>query len=88
MVKFTKFVKFSLQITCESTIFTWGEGLTVTVNVCAVPVQVTPAFVYDGVTVIVATWAILVVFKVVKDAISPVPFAAIPIESLLIHMNV
>ena len=45
--------------------------------------QVTPPFVYDGVTVMVETIAALVVLVVVKEAMSPVPLAARPVAVLL-----
>ena len=41
-------------------------------KVCALPVQVTPAFKYDGVTVTVEIIAALVAFVVVKVVMSPV----------------
>ena len=56
---------------------------TVIVNVFAVPVHVTPLFVYDGITVMVAVMGALVVFIAVKDAILPVPLAARPIDGVL-----
>ena len=54
-------------------------GFTVIVNTWADAVQPGPP-VTDGVTVIVATCVLVVVFKVVKAGISPVPLEASPIE--------
>ncbi len=49
------------------------------VKLCAAPVQANT----EGVTVIVAVTGALVVLTAVNDGISPVPFAARPIEVLL-----
>ena len=43
-----------------------------------VPVQVTPAFVYDGVMVMVAVTGVVPVLIAVKAGMPPVPFAARP----------
>ena len=53
------------------------------VNVCAVPVQVTPPNVEDGVTVMVEIIGAVVVLVVVKEAMLPVPLAAKPVAVLL-----
>lgn len=63
---------------------TIGVGLTVMVNVRGVPVQVTPPLVKLGVTVMVATTGVCVVFTAVKAAMLPVPLAARPIEGVLL----
>ena len=49
----------------------------------AVPTQVTPPLVYDGVTVTVATTGAVPVFTAVKEAMFPVPVAARPIEAVV-----
>jgi hypothetical protein len=54
------------------------------VYVIAVPVQVAPPLVYSGVTVIVATTGAVPVLTAVKEAISPVPDAASPIDGVLL----
>ena len=53
------------------------------VNVMGVPVQLKPALVITGVTVIVAVTAKDVLFIAVNDAIFPLPFAAKPIDGVL-----
>ena len=58
-----------------------GDGFTVMVNVCDVPVQVIPS-VTLGVTVMVAVTGVLPVLIAVKVDISPVPIAASPMEGL------
>ena len=82
-VKFTAVVDAPLHNDWFDTAFTVGVGLTVIVNVVAVPVQVTPPFVKDGVTVMVAVTADAVAFVAVKEPILPVPMAASPIEVVL-----
>ena len=67
-----------------ATAFTLGIGLTVIVKVIGVPVQVVPALVYEGVTVIVATTGALLAFVAVKDAILPDPAAARPMVGVLL----
>ena len=68
-----------LQIVCEDGVATaLGIGLTVTVAVIGVPVQVTPALVKLGVIVKVTVIGAKVVLVSVPD-ISPVPLAAIPV---------
>ena len=64
--------------------FTVGEGLTVIVNVFAVPVHVLPPLVNEGVTVMVAVTGALVLLVAVKAAISPFPLANNPIDGLLL----
>ena len=69
--------------------FTVAVGLTVIVNVIAIPVQLTPPLVNVGVTVIVAVTGDRPMFVAVNDGILPEPLAAIPIDGvLLIQLNV
>lgn len=77
--KFTALTGLPLHTTSFETAFTVAVGLTVIVNVLAVPTHVTPSLVKEGVTVTVAVIGAVVVFVVVKDAILPVPLAANPI---------
>lgn len=66
--------------------FTVGVGLTTIVNVCDVPVQVMPALVNTGVTVISAVTGERPVLVAMKLGILPVPLAASPIDgALLVH---
>ena len=58
-----------------------GVGLTVMVNIIGVPLQ--PAL-FKGVAVIVAVIVLLVLFIAVKEAMSPVPFAASPMPGVLL----
>ena len=67
-----------LQTFWFATSFTVGVGFTVMVNDCIAPVQ--PLTV--GVTMIVAVIGIFPEFRAVKIGISPVPFAAKPIEGV------
>ena len=53
------------------------------VNVAGVPLQVAPALVYVGVTVMVAVNGALVTLVATNAGILPVPLAAMPIEVLL-----
>ena len=72
------------QIVCATGFATaFGVGLTVMVNVIGVPVQVTPALVYEGVTVTVATTGALVALVAVKLAMFPLPLAARPMDAVL-----
>jgi hypothetical protein len=57
-----------------------GIGFTVISNDIEIPVQVTPALVKDGVTVIVAINGVLVMLSAKKEGISPVPLAGSPME--------
>ena len=67
---------------------TIGVGLTVMVNVVAVPVAVTPPLVKVGVTVIVATTGVVPVFTAVNTGRLPVPLAASPIlDVLFVQLN-
>ena len=50
------------------------------VNDVELPVQVTPALVYEGVTVMEAETGAVAVFVARKEAISPVPLAGRPME--------
>lgn len=68
-----------LQTVWSATGLTVGVGLTTIVNVCDVPVQVIPALVYTGVTVISAVMGDKPVFTAVKAVILPVPLAGKPI---------
>ncbi|NBU94078.1 MAG: hypothetical protein EBS18_06030, partial [Actinobacteria bacterium] len=61
---------------------TVGVGFTVIVKLIGLPVHVTPAFVYFGVTTIVEVMGEEVVFVAVYDN-EPVPLAARPIAMLL-----
>lgn len=63
--------------------FTVAVGFTVIVNVIAVPTQLTPALVYVGVTVMVATTGAVPALVTTKDPILPEPLAANPIEGVL-----
>lgn len=53
------------------------------VNVIAVPTQLTPAFVYVGVTVMVAVTGAVVALAATNDPILPEPLAAKPMEGVL-----
>ena len=52
-------------------------------KVCGVPVQVTPALVYEGVTVMVAVMAVVPALVAVKLGILPDPHAPKPTAVLL-----
>ena len=52
------------------------------VKVIGVPVQVTPALVYSGVTVTVATTGALVALAATKLPMLPVPLAASPMDGV------
>ena len=60
-----------------------GTGFTVISNVSGTPLQVTPAFVYVGLTVINPYCAIGEVFTLVNDIPEPNPLAPIPKLTLL-----
>ena len=62
---------------------TTGVGLTLIVKLIGAPVQVTAVPAYDGVTVMVAVEGGVPEFNAVKEAISPVPLAARPIEGFV-----
>ena len=79
-VKVTAAVGDPLHTTWLATAFTVGVGLTTTVAVTGVPVQVTPALVYDGVTVNVTVIGVLVAL-VNEPLILPVPLVAIPVTA-------
>jgi hypothetical protein len=67
---------------------TLEDGLTVMVNVIGVPLQVPPALVKLGVTVMVATIGAVDPLVAVKEGIFPVPLAARPIAgALLVQLN-
>jgi hypothetical protein len=67
-----------------ATAFTVAVGFTVMVNVIDVPTQLTPAFVYVGVTTMVAVIGAVVALVATKEPILPVPLAAKPIEGVLL----
>lgn len=54
------------------------------VNICELPVQLTPPLVYTAVTVIVATNGAVPALTAINEAILPVPFAANPIDGALL----
>ena len=84
LVKFTAAVDWPAHSVWLGCWFTIGVGFTVMVNVIGVPVQVTPALVNCGVTVIVATSGALVALVALNAAMSPVPAGASPIAVLLL----
>jgi uncharacterized membrane protein len=53
------------------------------VKVCGVPLQVAPALVYDGVTVIVAIMFVVPLLVALKLGILPLPLAPKPMLVLL-----
>ena len=63
--------------------FTVGAGFTVMVKFCGVPLQVVPALVYDGVTVMVAVMAVVPALVAVKLGMLPLPLAPKPMLVLL-----
>jgi len=79
----TAVVAVPAQIVWLATALTVGLGFTVMVKVVEAPVQVTPAFVKEGVTVMVATTGAVPAFRVVNEAMLPVPLAARPIAGVL-----
>ena len=83
LLKLMAVVEDPLHTVWLATVFTVGIGLTVIVNVLPVPVQVVPALVKAGVTVIVAVTGLLVVLVATNAGILPVPLAAKPMELLL-----
>ena len=72
-------VLHNIWLSIEST---WPEGVTVIVNVCDGPSQLTSAFVNIGVTIIVATTGIVPVLIPLNEDIFPVPEASKPILSV------
>ena len=62
---------------------TIGIGFTVIVKKVDIPVHVIPELVNSGVTVMVAVIGAVVALVALKERISPVPFAARPIEVLV-----
>ena len=62
---------------------TVGAGFTVMIKFCGVPLQVAPALVYDGVTVMVAVMAVVPALLAVKLDILPLPLAPKPIAVLV-----
>jgi hypothetical protein len=62
---------------------TVGVGFTVMIKFCGVPLQVAPALVYDGVTVMVAVMAVVPALVAVKLGMLPDPLAPKPIAVLL-----
>jgi hypothetical protein len=80
-------VALPLHSTWAGTASTTGVGLTVISKLMGLPVQVTPAFVNLGVTIIVAVIGLEVVLVAVKESV-PAPLAARPIEVLeFVHSN-
>ena len=71
---------FPEQIVWVGAQMTDGSGLTVMVKEVGFPMQVFPEFVKSGVTAIVAVTGALVMLVAVKEAISPEPVAASPME--------
>ena len=69
MFNVVKFIvaEFPLQNTTGAGWLTWADGLTVTINVLAGPVQVTPALVKDGVTTMVELIGIVPPLTAVND---------------------
>ena len=63
--------------------FTVGLGFTVMIKFCGVPVQVAPALVYDGVTVMVAVIGVVPALVAVKLGMLPDPLAPKPTAVLL-----
>jgi len=82
-VKVTAVVGAPLHTAWLATALTVGIGFTVIVKVIVGPVQVTPALVYVGVTVIVAVTGAPVALVAVKLAMLPVPAAARPMLGVL-----
>jgi hypothetical protein len=80
--KFMAVLEFWWHNTWFATGSTAGTGFTVIVKNELVPVHVTPALVYAGVTVMVAVTGTLERLVAVNDAISPDPAAARPMEAL------
>jgi hypothetical protein len=81
LVKEMAVVALPLHNTCSGTAATAGVGLTVMSKLIGLPVQVTPAFVNLGVTIMVAVMGLDVVFVAVKESV-PAPLAASPIDVL------
>jgi hypothetical protein len=79
-LKFTAVVVAPLHNAWLDIVFTTGVGFTVIVNVPLVPVQPFA----DGVTVIVAVTGTEPVFAAANEDILPVPFAARPIDGVLL----
>jgi hypothetical protein len=79
----TPVVGAPLHTTWLATAVTVAVGFTVIVNVLDVPAHVTPALVYEGVTVIVAVTGAVVVLIPVKLVMFPEPDAARPIDVVL-----
>ena len=75
-----------LHNTWLGTLFTVGIGFTTTVAVTGVPVQVTPALVYDGVIVKVTVIgaAVVLVNEPLIDV--PEPLAAIPVTVAVLSL--
>jgi len=80
LLKLIAAVDEPLHNTWLATAFTVTPGSTVMVNVVAAPVQLTPLYVYVGVTVILAIIGAVLPLVAVKAGISPVPLAGRPIE--------
>jgi hypothetical protein len=76
-----------LHATTFATVSTVGIGLIVIVKVFAVPVHVTPAFVYEGVTVMVAVTGTGPAFVAVKEGMLPLPEDTRPIDVVLLDQE-
>lgn len=82
-VKLTAAVGDPLQTNWSAGWFTLAVGFIVMVNVIAVPVQLIPAFVNVGVTVMVAVTGVLPVLMAINDGMVLVPPAPKPMDGLL-----
>jgi hypothetical protein len=86
VVKFVSVVGVPAQYTWSAGSFTCADGLTVIVNVWAVPEQLTPPLLKVGVTVIVALTGEVPPLVAVNAGNEPVPPAPSPIAVLeLLH---
>ena len=84
LLNVTVVVDVLLHTTWLATAFIVATGFTVIVKVTGVPLQVTPPLVKEGVTVMVAVTGAVVAFVAVKPAILPEPFAANPMDVVLL----
>ena len=82
-LKLTKLLEAPEHNVCAAGAFTVGVGFTVMVKFCGVPLQVAPALVYDGVTVMVAVIAVVPALVAVKLGMLPDPLAPKPMLVLL-----
>ena len=66
--------------------FTVADGLTVKLNDCVLPEQLTPPFVKVGVAITVAVTGSISLFDPLKDTMLPEPLAPSPIlVALFVH---